>query len=186
MLSFVTHPIEVTEKIDRVRTDGKHTLVEPGVYQQWTHAQCPMGCQASPGAFCSALSDTLRKWVPQYYGNKIIDYADDLLVCGEDYQDCWNVLKACCEALWRDGWTLSRDKSALFQKSVKFLGMVISSAGIEPDGTTGVTKLYGDKDKVMSILNLQRPKDIKELRGFLGMANFFRIFVPAFAQISAP
>ena len=57
---------------------------------------------------------------------------------------------------------------------------------MEPHGTTGVAKLYGDKQKVETIVKLTKPKDLTELRSFMGACNFFRVFVPAFSLIAAP
>ena len=52
----------------------------------------------------------------------------------------------------------------MFQRILRFLGLIVSSAGVEEDGTTGVAKLYGDKNKVETTLGLKRPKDLTELR----------------------
>ena len=69
----------------------------------------------------------------------------------------------------------------MFQRSLRFLGLIVSSAGVDKDSTTGVAKLYGDKQKVETIVNLKKPSDLTELRSFLGACNFFRIFVRAFS-----
>ena len=83
------------------------------------------------------------------------------------------------------GWTLARSKAFMFQWSLRFLGSIVSSAGVDEDGTTGVAKLYGDKQKVETILNLKKPTDLTELRSFLGACNLFRIFVLAFSLIAS-
>ncbi|CAG4937253.1 unnamed protein product [Parnassius apollo] len=50
-------------------------------------------------------------------------------------------------------------------------------------------KEYGTKptpDKVSAILNYPLPKNIKELRRYLGVLNFYRRFVPNAARVQAP
>ena len=185
-LSVVTPPTEIKEKIDIQLTNGDRTVVEPGVYHSFTHLRLPMGMHASPSHFSNTLSDTLRRHVPEYFNTNILQFADDLCIMTETYQEHWDVLSALFRGLDSDGWTLARSKAFMFQRSLRFLGLIVSSAGVDEDGTTGVAKLYGDKQKVETILNLKRPADLTELRSFLGACNFFRIFVPAFSLIASP
>lgn len=84
-LSFVSHPVEVKEKIDIEKTNGERTVVEPGTYFQWTHARLPMGLLHSPGVFSTALATTLKKHMLEYYGSKVLQFADDVIVLIEDY-----------------------------------------------------------------------------------------------------
>lgn len=58
---------------------------------------------------------------------------------------------------------------------VTFLGYRISESGTRPLDT-----------KVQAIRDFPPPKTVKQLRGFLGMANFYRRFLPQAARIQAP
>ena len=128
----------------------------------------------------------MRRHIPEYFEKNVLQFADDLCVLTETYQEHWDVLAALFKGLDEDGWTLARSKAFMFQRSLRFLGLIVSSAGVEADGTTGVAKLYGDKSKVETILDLKRPRDLTELRSFMGACNFFRMFVPAFSLVAAP
>ena len=61
------------------------------------------------------------------------------------------------------------------QIQVGFLGQIVSAAGIQPDG-----------EKVAAILKLQEPKDVPELRRFLGMVNQLMKFTPYLAEMTKP
>ena len=41
-----------------------------------------------------------------------------------------------------------------------------------------------DMDKVKAIVEWEEPKNLKELRGFLGLTGYYRKFVANYAQIS--
>lgn len=60
-------------------------------------------------------------------------------------------------------------------KDVTFLGYRVSSQGIQPT-----------EEKIQAIQNYPVPKTAKELRRFLGIANFYRRLIPNAAQTQAP
>jgi hypothetical protein len=58
---------------------------------------------------------------------------------------------------------------------VEFLGHVIKKEGIAVNPS-----------KVQSVLNWQVPTNMKEIRGFLGMASYYQRFVEGFSKIVGP
>ena len=62
-----------------------------------------------------------------------------------------------------------------FQAKSTFLGHIVSAAGILPDPT-----------KIQVVLDWLIPENQTQLRGFLGLANYFSRFIPKYADISAP
>ena len=60
-------------------------------------------------------------------------------------------------------------------EEVKFLGHVVSKNGISMDPS-----------KVEAILSWERPKNVYEVRSFLGLAGYYRRFVEGFARLEAP
>ena len=60
-------------------------------------------------------------------------------------------------------------------KKIEFLGVVIGPKGIEME-----------KEKVDRVLSWPEPKNVKDIRKFLGLANYYRRFIKDFAQIARP
>lgn len=60
------------------------------------------------------------------------------------------------------------------QQSVKLLGHVVDRSGVH---------VY--LDKIEAIKNFSRPRDVTELRSFLGTAGYYRKFIKGFANLSA-
>ena len=58
--------------------------------------------------------------------------------------------------------------------TVSYLGHFVTSEGIQPD-----------PEKTSQVIGYPAPTDINEARSFLGLASYYRRFVPEFAQIAA-
>ncbi|XP_063948159.1 uncharacterized protein LOC135152240 [Daucus carota subsp. sativus] len=72
-------------------------------------------------------------------------------------------------------WMNSVFKSLLRKCVVEYLGHFISGKGVETD-----------PQKLIAITSWQVASSVKELRGFLGLAGYYRKFVRSFAVISKP
>ncbi|XP_073017913.1 uncharacterized protein [Primulina eburnea] len=66
-------------------------------------------------------------------------------------------------------------KCEFWLKSVTFLGHIISAAGVSVD-----------PKKVEAIMDWSRPKNVTEIRSFLGLAGYYRKFVEGFSSIAIP
>ena len=75
----------------------------------------------------------------------------------------------------RNGFCISRDKTSLGQRQIKWLGNQKSEEGVRPA-----------EDKVQKILDMRRPRSIKELRSVIGMWTYFASFIPENSMIASP
>jgi len=58
---------------------------------------------------------------------------------------------------------------------IGFLGVIIESNGIEIE-----------KEKVDGVLSWPEPKNMKDVRKFLGFTNYYRRFIKDFTQVARP
>ncbi|GKD35106.1 putative mitochondrial protein [Tanacetum coccineum] len=68
-----------------------------------------------------------------------------------------------------------KNKRVFVVDQVKYLGHVISAKGVSIDPS-----------KIEAMKNWPVPRNIKELRGFLGLTGYYRRFIKGFATISQP
>jgi hypothetical protein len=66
-------------------------------------------------------------------------------------------------------------KSEFWLTEVQFLGHVVSSEGISMDPS-----------KVREVLYWKPPRTVHQVRNFLGLAGYYRIFIPNFSKIVKP
>ena len=100
---------------------------------------------------------------------------DDIIVHGADQNQHDQRLIAVLNKLAKANITLNMKKCEFNVKSVKVLGHIISSNGISADPT-----------KVNAITSMQKPKNVKELRSFLGMVNHLSKFKSHLASETKP
>ena len=60
-------------------------------------------------------------------------------------------------------------------RKIGFLGVVIGPNGIKME-----------KEKIDEVLSWPEPKNMKDVRKFLGLANYYRRFIKDFAQVARP
>ena len=129
----------------------------------------PFGITSAPEIFRQRISDLLDS-IPH-----VLVFMDDILVFGSTEAEHDTTLAAVKKALADAHVVLNPTKCHIKQKSVKFLGHVISADGITPDPS-----------KVAAITALPAPTNVAELRRALGMFNFLAKFLPDMAAVSAP
>ncbi|WVZ95411.1 LOW QUALITY PROTEIN: hypothetical protein U9M48_041179 [Paspalum notatum var. saurae] len=84
-------------------------------------------------------------------------------------------LRQIFELLHRDHWNVKRSKCSFALREISYLGHMISAQGVSTDPT-----------KVSAIASWHSPASAKELRSFLGLASYYRKFVPHFGLITRP
>ncbi len=79
------------------------------------------------------------------------------------------------ERLHSNNLKINLDKCFFGNKEVSYLGFTLTPAGIKPG-----------KNKLKAIKNAKPPTDVKTIRSFVGLCNFFRTHIKNFAIIAAP
>ncbi|XP_044316714.1 uncharacterized protein LOC123037923 [Drosophila rhopaloa] len=131
----------------------------------------PFGLHSAPATFQRALDSVIGPDLEPH----AFAYLDDIIVTGATREEHMQNLKEVFKRLRNANLRLNRAKCKFFCRSLVYLGHVISEAGIQTD-----------PDKIAAIKGLQPPTNCKELRRCLGVASWYRRFVPNFAAIVQP
>uniref|UniRef100_A0A8R7PGS1 Reverse transcriptase domain-containing protein n=1 Tax=Triticum urartu TaxID=4572 RepID=A0A8R7PGS1_TRIUA len=105
----------------------------------------------------------------------VIVFIDDILVYSKDESDHAKHLRIVLQTLKEHQLYAKFSKCEFWLDRVEFLGHVITKEGIAVN-----------PEKVQIVLEWQAPKNVKEIRSFLGMAGYYRRFIEGFSKIVGP
>ena len=112
-------------------------------------------------------------------GDAINNYAqafvDDIIIYSDTLEEHLKHIEKVFEKLKRANLKLKLCKCIFASTEITFLGHVITHNSI-----------HIDQNKVLAIKNAPVPRNVREMRSFLGMANFHRNFIQNYANIVAP
>jgi len=129
----------------------------------------PFGISGAPASF-QRLMDKICRDLPF-----ATTYLDDLLIHSQTLQEHIEHLHILFEHLSSAGLTLQGDKYNIGLTKVKYLGHLFSAKCMEPD-----------PQKIAAVHDWSVPRNISELRSFLGLASYYRHYIHQFVDISAP
>lgn len=106
---------------------------------------------------------------------KVWVYLDDIIITSDTLEEHFDLLQKVAERLRKANLTISVEKSKFCQKSVKYLGFILSETGISVDAA-----------KIQPILDYPTPKCVKDIRRLLGIAGFYQRFIENYSEILIP
>lgn len=131
-----------------------------------------------PFGLCNSGA-TLCRLVDQVIGcdlePNVFVYLDDIIVATETFDQHISLLRIIAERITDAGLTVSSEKSKFCAQQLKYLGYILDHQGVRPN-----------PEKVSAMSDYPTPKSVKDVRRLLGLAGWYRRFIPHFASITAP
>jgi hypothetical protein len=127
-------------------------------------------CNA-PTTFQSLMNDVLRAYLRRF----VLVFFDDILIYSASWADHLRHLHVVLVVLHQHRLFVKRSKCSFGVDTVAYLGHTISGAGVAMDLT-----------KVQAIHDWPQPHSARAVRGFLGLAGYYRKFVHNYGTIAAP
>src|ERR1044072_6673724 len=131
----------------------------------------PFGLNNASATFQRLMNEILRDYLEKF----IIVYLDNIMIFSKDKKSHKRHVRKVLNKIREARLKIKLLKYQWFKKEIKFVGHKISKEGIKLD-----------EDNVKKIKECQPPKDVKGVRRFLGMAQYYRTFIKRFADIARP
>ena len=117
------------------------------------------------------MNRVFRPYVDQF----VVVFIDDILVYLKDRENHHTHLQVVLETLRKEQLYAKLSKCEFWLNEVSFLGHIVSKEGIRVD-----------PKKIEVVVEWKPPRNVTEVRSFLGLAGNYRRFVKGFSMIAAP
>lgn len=158
------HQIPMSEK------DAQKTAFSTphGHYQ---FERMPFGLKNAPATFQRLMDNVLTG----LQGQELFVYLDDIVIYAKSLHEHEVKFRRLIERLRHANLKLQPDKCEFLRREVNYLGHIIGEDGVKPD-----------PGKITAVERFPTPRNVKTIRQFLGLAGYYRRFIPNFSKVSKP
>ncbi|KAL0810732.1 hypothetical protein ABMA28_010054 [Loxostege sticticalis] len=153
--------LDLSQAYNQIELDdsSKYTVINThrGLFK---YKRLVYGLASSPGIFQRIMSNLLGSI------ENVQVFLDDVIIGGKTRFEHLEALQLVLQKLKESGLKIKLSKCVFLAKEVSYLGYVVSREGIK-----------ADPSKIEAIQKIQKPRNVSELRSFLGLVNFFSKFI---------
>lgn len=131
----------------------------------------PFGLTNAPATFQTIMNEVFRPYLRGF----VLVFFDDILIYSADEGAHVKHVETVLATLSQHQLYANFKKCEFGQREVAYLGHRISSKGVSVDPS-----------KIQAIVSWPIPKNIRELRGFLGLSGYYRKFIKNYAHLAGP
>jgi len=123
----------------------------------------------------ATFQGVMNKIFERYLGKFVLVYLDDILVFSKNQEEHLEHLRKVLDILRKNKLYAKLTKCHFAKEELEYLGHVVGKDGIKVDPR-----------KIETVAKWARPKDVSQLRSFLGLCNYFRRFIQGYSTLVAP
>ncbi|WVZ83396.1 hypothetical protein U9M48_030554 [Paspalum notatum var. saurae] len=129
------------------------------------------GLTNAPAYFMNLMNKVFMEYLDKF----VVVFIDDILIYSKTEEEHEEHLRLVLQKLRDHKLYAKLSKCEFWLDQVPFLGHIVSKGGI-----------MVDPSKISSVMDWKVPEVVKEVRGFLGLAGYYRRFIESFSRIAKP
>jgi hypothetical protein len=135
------------------------------------YLRMPFGLTTAPSAFTAVMNRVFS----DMRGDHLNFYLDDIIISSDTAEQHYEHVKEVLTRLREAKLTIKLEKSCFAFQQVKVLGHFLTQSALKPNF-----------DKLEGLVKAPHPQTLKQLRSFLGSANWFARFIPNLHNLVNP
>jgi hypothetical protein len=139
----------------RIKGEDIHKIAFRTRYGHYEFVVVPFGLTNAPVTFMCLMNNVLNKFLDKF----VLVFIDDILIYSKNIKEHEEHLRILLQVLREHQLYAKFNKCEFFQKQIHFLVHVLSEEGV-----------VVDLDKIRSIMEWSTPKDVSDIRSFMGLA----------------
>jgi len=140
-------------------------------YGLYEYIVMSFGLTNAPASFMNLMNKIFMEYLDKF----VVVFIDDILIYSKNEEDHARHLRLVLDKLREHQLYAKFSKCEFWLREVAFLGHVLSEGGVAVD-----------PNKVRDVLSWEQPKNVLEIRSFLGLAGYYRRFIKDFSKIAKP
>eukprot|EP00253_Pinus_taeda_P013560 PITA_13560 len=140
-------------------------------YGHYEFVVLPFGLTNAPATFMCLMNGIFHPYLDQF----MLIFIDDILIYSRTIEEHHEHLRIVLQTLREHQLYAKFSKCDFFKEEIQYLGHVITKDGIAVD-----------PEKIKAIMEWPVPKDVADVRFFMGLAGYYRRFVEGFSKVAFP
>eukprot|EP00253_Pinus_taeda_P006262 PITA_06262 len=140
-------------------------------YGHYEFVVLPFGLTNAPTTFMCLMNAIFHPYLDQF----MLIFIDDILIYSRTIEEHQEHLRVVLQTLREHQLYAKFSKCDFFKSEIQYLGHVITKDGI-----------VVDPEKIKAIMEWPVPKDVADVRSFMGLAGYYRRFVEGFSKVAFP
>eukprot|EP00253_Pinus_taeda_P017798 PITA_17798 len=140
-------------------------------YGHYEFVVLPFGLTNAPTTFMCLMNSVFHKFLDKF----VLIFIDDILIYSRSRKEHEEHLRVVLQTLREHQLYAKFSKCDFFKEEIQYLGHVISKEGIAVD-----------PEKIRTIMEWPIPKDVADIRSFMGLAGYYRRFGEGFSKVAYP
>ena len=154
-----------------VKVDDVQKTAFRSRYGHYEYVVMPFSVTNAPAVFMDYMNRIFQPFLDKF----VVVFIDDILIYSKTREQHAEHLRLVLGVLREKHLYAKLSKCEFWMDEVQFLGHVISAQGIAVDPA-----------KVEAVVKWESPKSTTEIKSFVGLAGYYRIFIEGFSKIVAP
>jgi hypothetical protein len=155
----------------RIKDEDIHKTTFRTRYGHYEFVVVPFGLTNAPTTFMCLMNSVLNKYLDKF----VLVFVDDILVYSKNREEHEEHLRMVLQVLREHQLYAKFNKCDFFKKEIQYLGHVISVEGVAVDPA-----------KIKEIMDWPAPRNVTEVRSFMGLDGYYRRFIKGFSKIGNP